>query len=133
MRYISETQKTALSHITKVAPYRQQHHLPVDQATRRALEITETYRGGDRAGTLVSCLARTASSMGARLLREWILSPLTDVDEIVRRQEVVAEFTADDGLRERLIELLRQVHDLERLSARTVSYTHLTLPTTPYV
>ncbi|MCH2373555.1 MAG: DNA mismatch repair protein MutS, partial [Planctomycetes bacterium] len=121
MQYIVDTQKTALSHITKVSAYRHQRHLPIDQATRKALEVTETYRGGDRSGTLISCLDRTASSMGARLLREWVLAPLTDVDDIVRRQEVVAEFVTDDDLRSQTIDLLRHVHDLERLSAR-ISY-----------
>ncbi len=121
LRYVLETQKNALSHVAKVSPFRHQQHLPIDQATRRALELTQTYRGGHRAGTLLSCLDRSSTAMGGRCLREWLVSPLTDVDEIVRRQDAVAEFAADADLRRTVIDLLRQVHDLERLCTR-ISY-----------
>jgi DNA mismatch repair protein MutS len=118
IRYVHDTQKASLKHITKVAAFQASRHLPMDRATRRALELTETQRGDDRAGTLLSTLDKTATSLGARLLREWILTPLTEVSAIIRRQEVVAEFLEGEDLRGRMIELLRQVHDLERLCTR---------------
>lgn len=118
MRYVLDTQKNALRHITKITPFRHQKHVPIDQTTRRALEISETYRGGNRSGTLISCFDRTSTALGARLLREWLMSPLTDVDTILQRQNSVADLVKDEAVRCELIELLRQVHDLERLSTR---------------
>ena len=121
LRYVSDTQKDALHHITKITPYEASRHVPLDRATRRALEITETYRGGERAGTLLSAMDKTCTAPGARLLREWILSPLTSVQEIVGRQDAVEEIRASQGLREAIAGLLGQIHDLERISTR-ISY-----------
>jgi len=118
IRYVHDTQKASLNHITKVTAFQASLHLPMDRATRRALELTETQRGDDRTGTLLSTLDKTATSLGARLLREWILTPLTDASAIIQRQEVVAELVEGEDLRESMIVLLRQVHDLERISAR---------------
>jgi DNA mismatch repair protein MutS len=56
--------------------------------------------------------------MGGRLLRRWILRPLVDVDAIARRQQAVAEFVGDAGLRDALREQLASVHDLERLAGK---------------
>ena len=121
IRYVSDTQKDALHHITKVSPYQAHRHLPMDRATRRALEITESYRGGERGGTLLSSLDSTSTALGARLLREWLLTPLSDVPAVLERQEAVAEIVEDQELMESLQSLLREVHDLERISTR-ISY-----------
>lgn len=118
VHYVHDTQKAALNHITKVTAFQASRHLPMDRATRRALELTATQRGDDRKGTLLSTLDKTATSLGARLLREWVLTPLAEVSAIIQRQEVVAELVEAEDLRGSIIELLRQVHDLERLSTR---------------
>ncbi|MGQ9590558.1 MAG: DNA mismatch repair protein MutS [Planctomycetota bacterium] len=118
LRYVSDTQKDALQHIAKVLPYRDERHVPIDRATRRALELTESQRTGERAGSLLGVLDRTWTAPGARLIREWLLEPLTDVAAVAGRQEAVAELVADAALRDALADRLRRVHDLERLSTR---------------
>ena len=120
LRYLQDTQKVALRHISRVQAYQESRVLPIDRSTRRALEILENSRG-ERSGTLIASFDHTSTSVGARLLREWLLAPLTAVDAIVGRQEAVAEFVARGDMRSELVKLLREVHDLERIAAR-VSY-----------
>jgi DNA mismatch repair protein MutS len=121
LRYVQETQKASLAHLTHVKPFHEHRVVPIDRATRRALEITATQREGERKGTLLSAFDRTATAPGGRKLREWLLEPLTEVPAIVRRQEAVAELVDDSRLREEVTRTLREVHDLERIATR-ISY-----------
>jgi DNA mismatch repair protein MutS len=91
--------------------------LEIDAATRRNLELTRSL-SGDRAGSLLSCIDRSVTGAGARLLAEFLAAPLTDPDAIAARQDLVQHFVEDDGLRERLREALRQVPDIERALSR---------------
>jgi DNA mismatch repair protein MutS len=118
LSYVTETQKASLGHISKCAAYSAARHMPVDRATRVALELTQTQRGEEGQGTLLHTLDFTRTAMGGRLLREWLLAPLTDLEAILDRQGTVAELVAAEEARTRLRELLREVHDLERLCTR---------------
>jgi DNA mismatch repair protein MutS len=86
--------------------------------TRRGLELTRTLREGREEGSLRSVLDRTVTAMGARLLRESLLAPLTDRAAIETRLDGVAEFVEDHALRRELRVTLDQVADLSRLGAR---------------
>ena len=116
--YLKETQKTALGHLTQLTPYRRAGILAIDEMTRRSLELTRTLRDGRRDGSLLQTIDRTATPMGARLLSEWLTSPLSEPAPIAERHEAVAELLADPGLRSDLRSALAEAHDLERLSAR---------------
>jgi DNA mismatch repair protein MutS len=118
LKYLQETQKVGLRHITRVQAYQSTSKVPIDRATRRALELTETSRDGDRRGGLLASFDHTATSLGARLLKDWMLAPLTDVAAIVARQDGVAALLESPAVRDELAALLRKVHDLERLSTR---------------
>jgi DNA mismatch repair protein MutS len=121
LRYLADTQKVALKHITRVEAFQEGRFLPLDRATRRALELTETARGGEKRGTLLHVLDRTATAAGGRLLRDWLLAPLTSVEAIRERQDAVGAIAASCDRAEQLAGLLRQVHDLERICTR-ISY-----------
>ncbi|MCH2584900.1 MAG: DNA mismatch repair protein MutS, partial [Planctomycetes bacterium] len=95
--------------------------VPIDRTTRCALELTSTQRDGEKKGTLLGSFDRTATAAGGRKLKAWILEPLTGVEEIVQRQEGVAGLVDDQQVREQGIDLLKQVHDLERICTR-ISY-----------
>ena len=121
LRYVEDTQKASLSHVNKVEAFRESRVVPIDQATRRALELTATQRDGDRRGTLLASFDRTSTAAGGRKFREWILEPLAVVDELLYRQNGVATLADDALLREQVTGLLKTVHDLERICTR-VSY-----------
>src|SRR5947209_7832495 len=116
--YLRETQKTAISHITRLTPYRKADTVALDEMTRRSLELTRTLREGKRDGSLLQVIDRTVTPMGARLLADWLTSPLTRPDAIAERHEAVAELLTDSNLRNDLRKALEQAYDLERLAAR---------------
>lgn len=121
LRYLEETQKTALDHLNPPRHESTSDRLALDRATRSCLELTETAREGKREGSLLWVLDQTATAMGARQLREWLLAPLLDVAPIVARQGAIAELVGDGGLRARIGDTLRSIADLERLLTRVVT------------
>jgi DNA mismatch repair protein MutS len=116
--YVQETLKASLVHLNRLRPYRQTHYLLLDEVTRRSLELTRTLREGDRAGSLLAVLDRTATPMGARLLQEWIVTPLAQRPAIEARLEAVGELLGEHALRQELRDILGEAFDLQRLTAR---------------
>lgn len=89
----------------------------IDPATRANLELMRTL-AGDRAGSLLSVIDRTVSGPGSRLLAARLAGPLTEVEEIRKRQDAVARLVGDTYLRERLRESLKAVPDMARALSR---------------
>jgi len=118
--YLRETQKSDLSHIKRISPLNHSGYLIIDDASRRNLELTETLIGGQREGSLLSVLDRTATPMGARLLRRWLLFPLQEPEQIEARLSSVQELIHQADTRTGLRTLLDAVYDLERLCSRLV-------------
>lgn len=121
LEYLQETQKSPLTHIDRLLPYRQGQTLEIDEATRRSLEITRTIRDGGRDGSLLAVLDRTLTPMGARMLADWMNNPLTNIADIDARLDAVAELMRESTWRRELRESLRRVYDLERLVARVMT------------
>jgi DNA mismatch repair protein MutS len=123
LRYLRELQPGGLPQLGRPIVERAAGVMPLDEMTRRNLELTDSLRGvGDgTAGTLLSVLDRTCTPMGARLLRQWILAPLTSVANIDARLDAVGAFAGDAIARERMRGLLDGVRDIERLAAKVVS------------
>ncbi|MGB3649426.1 MAG: DNA mismatch repair protein MutS, partial [Desulfobulbales bacterium] len=120
LQYVSETQKTACSHIEKLIPVNFEDVLIVDEPSRRNLELVQTIVGSSRKGSLLDTLDYTSTPMGARLLKRRLLFPLRDVDRIRARLQAVEQLFIDSSLRESLRGLLADVYDLERLNSRVV-------------
>jgi DNA mismatch repair protein MutS len=118
VEYLEETQKGLCAHIRRLEKVEPRGHLVLDRATRSCLELVRTQRDGRKEGTLLETLDATLTPMGGRLLREWLLAPLREVDAIVERQRAVAEFVEGPFLREDVREILRPVLDVERLAAK---------------
>lgn len=116
--YLQDTQKRVLSHITSIDVYSTENYMLVESATRRNLELTQTIRDSEYRGSLLWLLDETVTAMGGRLLRQWLLQPMLDRQEIVERHDAVQELTENTPLRTSLREQLSQVHDLERLVGR---------------
>ncbi|HEY5219524.1 MAG TPA: DNA mismatch repair protein MutS [Gemmatimonadaceae bacterium] len=92
--------------------------MPLDDMTRRNLELVESLRGGTTEGTLASVLDQTQTPMGARLLRQWMLAPLTDRDRIEARLNSVNALTTNALARDALVTALDGVRDIERLATK---------------
>jgi DNA mismatch repair protein MutS len=124
LRYLRELQPGGLPHLARPSVERAGGTMPLDEMTRRNLELVESLRpgaDGDRAGTLLGVLDRTQTPMGARLLRQWLLAPLVEKDAIDARLDAVAAIAADALAREQLREALDGVRDVERLASKAAA------------
>lgn len=120
LSYLEELQPGGMPHLARPRIERRGEYMPLDEMTRRNLELVESLRGGDAAGTLIGVLDRTLTPMGARLLRRRLLTPLTDIDAIERRLDGV-ESLADEISRTKLRTELDGVRDIERLAGKAAS------------
>ena len=118
IEYLEETQRSSCAHVRHIQKVEPREHLVLDRATRTCLELVTTQRGEDRSGTLLDAIDRTLTPMGGRLMREWLLAPLTRVEAIEHRQGGVSEFVAEPFRREEARDVLRDVNDIERLVAK---------------
>lgn len=118
LKYLYETQKNSLSHMTAIHPYVTGRFMMIDSSTRRNLELTETLREKAKRGSLLWVLDKTKTAMGARLLRSYIEQPLLDPAEINARLDAVEELGKQMMVREEMREYLNPIYDLERLVTR---------------
>jgi DNA mismatch repair protein MutS len=118
LRYVRETQKRDLAHVTSLLTRGARDTLVLDALTRRNLELVESLADGGRRGTLLDVLDHTRTAMGARLLREWILRPLVELERIQDRLDAVEELAFRALERGRLREALAPVQDLDRILGR---------------
>jgi DNA mismatch repair protein MutS len=115
--YLQETQLCALPHLRNLEVWHDGSYMRLDRATRQSLELVQTMRG-DEGTPLLAILDRTCTPMGARLLRGWLLAPLSQLAAIQHRQAAVAELHENASLLSLVTGQLAHVLDLERLTAR---------------
>ncbi len=118
LKYLEETQKTSLSHLSRLTGYVTGKYMMLDSSTRRNLELCETLREKQKRGSLLWVLDKTRTAMGARTLRKYVEQPLIDKGEIVKRLDAVEELVNNAICREEIREYLNPVYDLERLMSR---------------
>jgi DNA mismatch repair protein MutS len=118
LRYVRELKPGGLPHLAHPRLVRRGDVLPMDEMTRRNLELVEPLRAGSQGVTLLEAVDRTLTPMGARLLRRWLLAPLVEPAAINARLDAVGVLCGDVRGRDRLRESLEGVRDLERLASR---------------
>lgn len=123
LRYIVDTTRGVPAHVRPAAPYHLREFLIVDESTKANLELTETLMGGKRAGSLLSVIDKTVTSMGGRALRQWLNYPLVDPVAINARLEAVDELVRQNARRGDLRALFETVYDIERLCGRVTAGT----------
>ncbi len=116
--YLGETQKGRIPHVRRLQRYRSEDHIALDPATKRNLELVASMQDGRRDGSLVGVLDATLTPMGGRLLRQWLVRPLRDVERITARLDAVDALFTSPRLRRAVREELRHVGDLERLAGK---------------
>ena len=116
LHYLNETEHRNLQHITHIARIEEDRYMWLDRFTIRNLELIGS--ANENAITLSDVLDETASPMGARLLKRWIVMPLKDKKSIQERLNVVDYFYQNRELRDELVREIKQVGDLERLISK---------------
>jgi DNA mismatch repair protein MutS len=118
LRYAQETQRATAVHVGDIIYFEPQDHLVLDNVTMRNLELIEALGGAGTMRSLLEVIDETVTGMGARLLRSWLLRPSIRRAEIEARHGAVAELHASHIKRDRLRSLLKECHDVERLTGR---------------
>ncbi|MBO5371309.1 MAG: DNA mismatch repair protein MutS, partial [Lachnospiraceae bacterium] len=123
LKYLYETQKNSLAHMSEIHPYISGKFMIIDSSTRRNLELVETLREKTKRGSLLWVLDKTKTAMGARMLRSFIEQPLIEKSEIEARLNAIDSLNTHAITREELREYLNPIYDLERLITRVTYQT----------
>ena len=121
IHYVKETQKGTPPQLSKLATYSTDSFVTLDGQTIRNLELFQGGRWGETGHSLLSVIDLSKTAMGGRLLKNWLGHPLLDFAILNRRQDAVAWFHQDNLARQRVISLLSDIADLERLVNRVSS------------
>lgn len=114
--YLDITKHTQISHINRLSRIEEDRYVRLDRFTIRNLELLESFSEDGK--SLLDIIDRTATPIGARLLRRWMLFPLKDSKEINNRLDVVEFFFRHPDLREEIRSYLEQIGDIERLTSK---------------
>lgn len=120
LSYVKETQRRQLDYMNKLSTFSTEDFMVLDSSTQRNLELIKNIRDNSSRGSLLSVLDETKTSMGSRMLRNWIVRPLLDTQRINERLDCIDELADNTILRQRLREILGNVADVERLISRIV-------------
>ncbi len=122
LHYLTQNLRRDVKHLTRITFYQRGDYLTLDYTTLRHLEILETQsHDAPRNASLYGALNRTATPMGARLLRQWLSQPLAAVAPIHRRQEAVQTFIGNPYALDSFRQQLANIRDLERTIGRLSS------------
>ena len=116
--YLKETQKHALININQIKREILDDYMQLDVNAVRNLELVKTLKDGKRYGSLLWVLDKTKTSMGARKLQNWILSPLNNVEQINYRLNGVESLYKNTLIRQSLTNLLAGVRDIGRITGK---------------
>ncbi|MDF7673114.1 DNA mismatch repair protein MutS [Lactobacillus sp. ESL0701] len=116
--YLLTTQKRSLAHLQVAQSYEVSQYLQMSHTVQNNLELTASAKTGKKMGSLFWVLDKTHTAMGGRLLKQWLARPLLSVDQLTKRQEMVQALLDGYFTRENIIDALKGVYDLERLTGR---------------
>ena len=117
--YLNETEHAQLDHITHIHRLDREVQMWMDPFTIRNLELI--YPNAPQATTLLQVMDHTKTPMGGRMLKRWLVAPLTDLKAIEKRLSIVTDFYQHSNRKQHMQELLQSVGDLERLMAKVAT------------
>ena len=123
LHYLKETQQGTLAHLDRIRFYDRQQWMVLDSVTVRNLELTKPLYAGEPDATLLAVVDRTATAMGARLLKSWMLRPSLDRTVMEARLEAVERLLQQSVTRAKLAKQIASVYDLERLLSKVTMAT----------
>ncbi|RVU77056.1 DNA mismatch repair protein MutS [Lactobacillus xujianguonis] len=116
--YLLSTQKRSLAHLQVAQSYEVSQYLQMSHVVQNNLELVASAKTGKKMGSLFWVIDKTHTAMGARLLKQWLARPLLSVEAINHRQDMVQALLDGYFTRENVIDALKGVYDLERLTGR---------------
>lgn len=116
--FLRYTQKRDLAHLNAIQFYQPGKYMLLDVTTRRNLELSRSISDNTKKFTLLSVLDYTVTSMGGRLIRNWIEQPLLIKEDVMARLDAVEELVKDALTRQAYKNELKNIYDLERLAGK---------------
>ena len=116
--YLKKVRKDSLSLIDKVSYAQSGTEMILDATAIKNLELVKNLRDGGRKDSLLDIIDFTVTSMGCRLIRNWLLQPLLRCVDIEKRLDAVSEFLSRTIERKELREGMKEIFDLERLKGK---------------
>lgn len=116
--YLLTTQKRSLAHLQIAQSYEVNQYLQMSHTVQNNLELIRSAKTGKKLGSLFWVLDQTKTAMGGRLLKQWLARPLLSIEKINERQDMVQALLDNYFTRENVIDALKGVYDLERLTGR---------------
>lgn len=118
LEYLTDDLNLSIAHIQNLRTECLSQYMLLDRSTQKNLELTESLHEGKKNQTLLHLIDQTSTSMGGRLLKQWLIHPLLDIGMITERQEAIAAFQEQWHATPALSRHLEQIRDLERLIMR---------------
>lgn len=119
-QYLKELRRDELSFLKRISLHTYTDYMILDSVCIKNLELIKNARDGSKEGSLYGILDITRTSIGSRMLKEWIIHPLLSKEEIERRLDAVEEFLSNHTKRRELRKILNGISDLERLLSKLV-------------
>jgi DNA mismatch repair protein MutS len=116
IHYLKHQLRRKIDHLATLRCDAPNEYVVLDAATQTNLELVESR--SDRGASLLSVIDRTATPMGGRKLRTWILRPLRDLNELQCRQQMIADFLQEPDVLASLRDALKSIRDIERAAGR---------------
>jgi DNA mismatch repair protein MutS len=116
VHYLKHHLRRKIDHLATLRCESTDDHVVLDAATQTNLDLVESR--GARDTSLLAVLDRTVTPMGGRKLRSWILQPLRDLNELNRRQQMIADLLHESDLLGSLRHGLKSIRDIERAAGR---------------
>ncbi|MDD4687489.1 MAG: DNA mismatch repair protein MutS [Candidatus Cloacimonetes bacterium] len=116
--YIKSLYQVPLTHITTLRYYSLTQYMQLDEISRRNLELIRSIRYGNRHGSLLSIIDLSQTPMGSRLLQQWLLHPLIDIDGILKRQGMITAFLQQTAYLKDIRTSLKEIGDISRIVSR---------------
>lgn len=116
LHYLATQLRRPCEHLNPPRLLENDKHVLIDAASQRNLDLIESRSGKNH--TLLAVLDRTQTPMGGRLLRNWLLHPLRDLETLTARQNTIASLLAEPFLLSKARESLKNIRDIERTTSR---------------
>ncbi len=117
LHYLETQLRRKIDHLRQLQAYRTENHVLIDAASQANLDLVTSRSGGVK-HSLLGALDRTATPMGARKLRDWVLHPLRDLDTLVARQDLIQAFIDEPFVLSQIQDSLKEIRDIERTLSR---------------
>lgn len=118
LAYVKETKKIDFELAKLPIFYTFDNYMSIDMYSRVNLELTENISDKSRRGSLIGVLDTCKTSMGSRLLKQWIDRPLLNKSKINKRLDAVTELISDETLLSEIRNAMIGILDISRIMGR---------------